>query len=61
MLRISCEPLDWQISSLAQGCSTSFPSFLTLEGLDIDIEMDRESPLDGKAGIRNYLEALKDR
>jgi hypothetical protein len=37
-LVISCEPLDWQISSLAQVCSTSFPPLPTLERLDIDIQ-----------------------
>jgi hypothetical protein len=37
MLSISCEPLDWQISSLAQVCNTSFPPVPALERLDIDI------------------------
>jgi hypothetical protein len=41
MLRISCEPLDWQISSLAQVCNTSFPPLPTLERLDIGIYNDR--------------------
>jgi hypothetical protein len=41
MSQISCKPLDWQISSLAQVCSTSFPPIPTLEYLDIDIETDR--------------------
>jgi len=36
-LRVSCVPFDWQISSLAQVCSTSFPPLPTLERLDIDI------------------------
>jgi len=44
-LSISCKPLDWQISSLAQVCSTSFPPSLTLEDLDIDIQKDRNSLL----------------
>ena len=44
-LSISCEPLDWQISSLAQVCSTSFPPLLTLERLDIDIKTDPKSLL----------------
>jgi hypothetical protein len=52
MLRISCEPLDWQISSLAQVCSTSFPPLPTLERLDIDIKKDRYSPLEWK----DYME-----
>jgi hypothetical protein len=36
-LSISCKPLDWQISSLAQVCNTSFPPLPALERLDIDI------------------------
>jgi len=42
MLRISCKPLDWQISSLAQVCSTSFPPLPTLERLDIGIDNHRD-------------------
>jgi hypothetical protein len=34
MLSISCEPLDWQISSLALVCSSSFPPLPTLEHLE---------------------------
>jgi hypothetical protein len=34
-LRISCEALDWQLSSLAQICDLSFPTLSTLESLDI--------------------------
>jgi len=45
-LSILCEPLDWQISSLAQVCSTSFPPLLTLERLDINIETDPDSLLE---------------
>jgi len=45
-LRISCKPVDWQISSLVQVCSTSFPPIPTLERLDIDIETDPDSPLE---------------
>ena len=37
MLSISCEPLDWQISSLVQVYNTSFPPLPMLEHLDIDI------------------------
>jgi len=44
-LSISCEPLDWQISSLAQVCSTSFPPLPTLEFLSIHIQKGRDSPL----------------
>jgi len=44
-LSISCKPLDWQISSLAQVCSSSFPPLPTLEHLDIVIETDPNSPL----------------
>jgi hypothetical protein len=41
-LWISCKPLDWQISSLAQVCSTSFPPLPTLERLKIYIEFPLE-------------------
>ena len=34
-LRISCTPLDWQLSSLAQVCSSSLPLLCTLEHLKI--------------------------
>jgi len=36
-LLISCKSLDWQISSLVQVISTSFPPLPTLERLEIDI------------------------
>src|SRR5712672_4452144 len=39
-LRIKCRELDWQLSSLAQFCSPSFPLISTLEELEI-----RESKL----------------
>jgi hypothetical protein len=45
ILSISCEPLDWQILSLAQVCSTSFPPFPTLEPLDIGIHNGWDSPV----------------
>jgi hypothetical protein len=45
VLSISCKPLDWQISSLAQVCRTSFPPIPTLEFLSIHIQKDRDSPL----------------
>jgi hypothetical protein len=45
VLSISCKPLDWQISSLAQVCRTSFPPIPTLESLSIHIQKDRDSPL----------------
>jgi len=45
-LSISCKPLDWQISSLAQVCSTSFPPLPALESLDIGIHNGRDSPLE---------------
>jgi len=32
---ISCRPLDWQLSSLAQVCSSSLPPLYTLEHLNI--------------------------
>jgi hypothetical protein len=44
-LWILCKPLDWQISSLAQVCCTSFPPLLTLERLNIVIKTDPNSPL----------------
>jgi hypothetical protein len=34
-LAISCRQLDWQLSSLAQICSSSFPPLSTLECLNI--------------------------
>ncbi len=40
MSSISCKPLDWQISSLALVCSSSFSPLPTLEHLDMDIETD---------------------
>jgi hypothetical protein len=45
-LSISCKPLDWQISSLAQVCSTSFPPLPTLERLEINIKRNRDSLLE---------------
>jgi len=45
-LSISCNPLDWQISSLAQVCSTSFPPLSTLEHLDISTEEGPNSLLE---------------
>ena len=34
-MRIKCTKLDWQLSSMAQVCSSSLPPFSTLERLDI--------------------------
>jgi len=34
-LRVSCRGSDWQLSSLAQLCSSSLPPFSTLEHLDV--------------------------
>ena len=34
-LEISCTPLDWQVSCLAQVCSSSLPPLSTLENLEI--------------------------
>jgi hypothetical protein len=34
-LRVSCRGPDWQLSSLAQLCSSSLPPFSTLEHLDV--------------------------
>jgi len=36
-LRISCKPLDWQVSALAQVLNSSLSSFLTLESLEIAV------------------------
>jgi len=60
-LLISCEPLDWQISSLAQVCNTSFPPLPTLERLDIDIEKDRDSLLELQDDMEDtqWLELLR--
>jgi hypothetical protein len=60
MLSISCEPLDWQISSLAQVCSTSFPPLLTLERLNIDIKKYRDSLLEWQDEMEDtqWLELL---
>jgi len=59
-LSISCKPLDWQISSLAQVCSSSFPPLPTLEHLDIDIETDPDSSLEWKDDMEDtqWLELL---
>ena len=60
MLRTSCEPLDWQISSLAQVCSTSFPPLPTLEFLSIHIQKDRDSLLEWQDNMKNtqWLDVL---
>jgi hypothetical protein len=60
-LRISCKPLDWQISSLAQVCGTSFPPLPTLERLDIDIKKNRNSLLEWQADMEDtqWLELLR--
>src|SRR6266851_1810857 len=61
MLWISCEPLDWQISSLAQVCSTSFPPLPTLERLDIDIYNGRDLLLEWQDDMEDtqWLELLR--
>src|SRR5216683_262039 len=60
-LSISCKPLDWQISSLAQVCSSSFPPLPTLEHLDIVIETDPNSPLEWQDDMEDtqWLELLR--
>jgi hypothetical protein len=60
-LSISCEPLDWQISSLAQVCSTSFPPLLTLERLDIIMKTDLDSLLEWQDNMEDtqWLELLR--
>jgi len=61
MLKISCKPLDWQISSLAQVCSTSFTPLPALERLDMDIEADPNSPLEWQDDMEDtqWLELLR--
>jgi hypothetical protein len=60
-LAISCEPLDWQISSLAQVCNTSFPPFPTLERLDIRIYNGRDLLLEWQDDMEatQWLETLR--
>jgi hypothetical protein len=60
-LSIACEPLDWQISSLAQVCSSSFPPFPTLEYLNIDIEMDPDLLLEWQDDMEDtqWLDLLR--
>jgi hypothetical protein len=61
LLWISSKPLDWQISSLAQVCSSSFPPLPTLERLDIDIKKDRDSLLEWQDDMEDtqWLELLR--
>jgi len=53
VLWISCKPLDWQVSSLAQVCSTSFPPLPTLERLNISIEKDQDSLLEWQGDMED--------
>jgi hypothetical protein len=57
-VRISCREPDWQLSSLAQICTTSLPLLSTTENLFISER--NNSQLDWKAGIENieWLELL---
>jgi hypothetical protein len=61
MLSISCKPLDWQISSLAQVCSTSFPPLPTMERLDISIKKDSDSLLEWQDDMEDtqWLDLLR--
>ena len=61
MLGISCKPLDWQISSLAQVCSSSFPPLSTLEHLDISTEEGPNSLLEWQDDMEDtqWLELLR--
>jgi hypothetical protein len=61
MLWISCKPLDWQISSLAQVCNTSFPPLPTLERLEIDIYNGRDLLLEWQDDMEDtqWLELLR--
>jgi len=58
-LRISCRELDYQLSSLAQVCSSSFPIIFALEDLQIR-ENDRFSSSHWKDDMENaqWLELL---
>ena len=57
-VKISCREPDWQLSSLAQICTTSLPLLSTIENLFIYEPLD--SQLDWKDGIGNikWLELL---
>jgi hypothetical protein len=39
-LRISCKPLDWQLSALAQVLNSLLSSLPTLEGLEIEVSQE---------------------
>jgi hypothetical protein len=52
-LWVSCKPLDWQISSLAQVCSTSFLPLPMLERLYIDI-------YDGRYLVMKWQDDMED-
>jgi hypothetical protein len=60
-LSISCKPLDWQVSSLAQVCSTSFPPLPTLERLDIGICNGRDMLLEWQDDMEDtqWLDLLR--
>ena len=59
-LKISCEQSDWQLSSLAQICHSSFPQILIATVQHLHISEDRFSPLDWRDDIDNdqWLEVL---
>jgi len=61
MLSISCKPLDWQISSLAQVCNTSFPPLPTLERLEIGIYNGRDLLLEWQDDMEDiqWLDLLR--
>ena len=57
-LRIQCGELDWQLSSLAQFCSPSFPLISTLEELEIRVFKLSSSHWKDDMGHTRWLELL---
>jgi hypothetical protein len=60
-LRVLCTALDWQLSSMAQVCSSSLPPFSTLERLDIQFREDpslQPHELDDMENVQ-WLELLR--
>ena len=57
-LEISCKMLDWQLSALAQVCSSFVPSLSTLETLDISEIRYQGSKLQDKFENTQWLELL---
>ena len=60
-LRISCKPLDWQLSSLVQVCSSSLPPLSTLKRLEIrqwERQRYRQRPWQDDIENSQWLELL---